>query len=148
MATLSGLVSDVGLDPLGGTLARLLLAPSEPFIDGSQILVGTATATITGDTWTVDLAPTPPGIYYTITAVWVRDGVEHVQTLRHRIVMPSTGGDLGDLPSVPFSTERCWLGPEPPTDRQKYPWWLKTAVTGPGDPDAASVGWLLHWKES
>lgn len=100
MAAVTGLLTDLALDPLSGRFPRLFFRTDKPATTGPNLIVTArveATVNAATGAFSVDVVPTDalvPATTYTITADW--DAGQELDVLTG-LRVPSAGGTILDL---------------------------------------------------
>lgn len=136
MATVSGNLSDLELEPLSGRFPRLFFRLDRPAATGSNVIVTAKVQAIVDDTtgaFTVSVVSTdeliPAGVRYTITADW--DAGQSLDVLTGlRIPLGDwTMADLIAYKGIPeFGSDLTWIGPNAPDETRQWMWWINTSV--------------------
>lgn len=133
MPVMTGNIVTAGERPLGDLAPRVLWYLNKGTRHGSTIIVDEpAVAAVNGTRFSVNVAVTGPGEWYTVVAQWL-DGDGQVLrslVLDEQVQVPERGGELGGGTGdwiTPDSVVISLEEPETPT-----PFWLQAAI---GDPD-------------
>lgn len=137
MATITGALSDFGINPFPELQPRLIFTASGPAVSSSRLF---ATKPVIVDvasgsgSFTVDLQPTDgvrPAVYYKITIEWLDPDGNYVSAdfLEWKLYVPSEGGELYDLIKAPANPLLFWVGETPPPVPMPGQYWL-TPSTG------------------
>jgi hypothetical protein len=137
MATVTGALSDIGINAFPELQPRLIFTPSGPATAATRLFatkpVIVPVASGSG-TFTVDLQPTDgmrPAIWYVVTIEWLDPAGNYVSAdfLEWKLFVPSGGGNFGDLVQAPLNPLLFWVSETPPTDPTPGQYWL-TPSTG------------------
>ena len=125
MATVTGALTDFGIQPFPTLQPRLIFTPSGPAVSDVR-LFATRPISVTplgSGSFTVNLQPTEgvrPAVWYRVTVEWLMpgtgedDGYTSVDDLGWDIFVPSAGGAIQDLIKAPVNPMLFWVGEDPP----------------------------------
>lgn len=122
-ATVTGTLSDFGLQPIAGLYPEIEFTPSGPAVaSGGRLLITQPirTTPTSGGAFTVNLQTTdelvPVGTYYKISVRWLNDEGEFVRadSPNWKLNVPSGGGGIADLIRFPFGPVLSITSPTPP----------------------------------
>lgn len=133
MATVTGALSDIGIQPFPELQPRLIFTPSGPGLSDARLfatkpkIVNVASGS---GSFTVDLQPTQgsrPAVYYTITIEWLDPSGNYVSAdfLTWKLFVPYEGGELTELIEAPANPMLFWVGEDPPVLPTPGQHWLK-----------------------
>ena len=121
MATVTGTLTDIGMGHLTGKSPTILFTLNDANSMGASIIPTEPkrVSPASDGSWSVDLAPTSSMLqssaFYQITIQWVESegpgtGVR-ADWDRLRFVVPSTGGNVGDLINQTTAGDHVWVSP-------------------------------------
>jgi hypothetical protein len=133
MATVTGALSDFGVQPFPQLQPRLIFTPSGPAVSGTRlfatkpIIVNVAAAS---GAFTVELQSTDgvrPAVHYKVTIDWLDPSGNYVSAdpLEWKIFVPAAGGTIPDLIATPANPMLFWVGEDPPVNPAPGQYWLK-----------------------
>lgn len=136
MATVTGALSDFGINPFPELQPRLIFTPSGPGVSATRLF---ATKPIIVDvasgsgSFTVNLQPTDgvrPAVYYKVTIEWLDPAGNYVSAdfLEWKIFVPSAGGELYDLIQAPVNPLLFYVGETAPLYPVPGQYWLKPST--------------------
>jgi hypothetical protein len=151
MATVTGILTDFNLQSLDSYSARIIFTASEPATLPGRLLSTKEIVVIPGadGSFSVDLRPTDaitPQVFYRVRIEWLDSDGGFVGTdyIGWRLFVPSDGGPIGDLLSMPSNPSMVWEGPTPPENPTPGTWWLQVNPDDPDDP--RNTGQLYEWS--
>lgn len=133
MPVMTGNIVTAGERPLGDLSPRVLWYLNKGTRHGSTIIVDEpAVAVVNGSRFSVNVAATGVGEWYTVVAQWL-DGAGRVLrtlVLDERVAVPEQGGELGGGSGEWITPDSVTVSLGEPT--VPTPFWLQAAI---GDPD-------------
>lgn len=132
MATVTGTLTDFGLQALTPYAPTLVLIPAKPAVsaDGGVLATRPLRVTPAADgSFTfnpvVASVDTSPETMYALRIEWLDSASNYTgMDLLSGLVVPLGLSQINDLSGIPVS--RWWVGPEPPDDPEAHTWWLDT----------------------
>lgn len=142
VATITGNLTDFSETKMNDYQPRITFSPSGPAMNGQQMLV-TRPIVVTPNSaggFQVSLAPNEnysPATTYKVRVDWLDSGGNCVFSdhMPWDLVVPTTGGDIGDLLKVPANPASVWISETPPPRPTPGTWWL-----------VPSTGNLYEWS--
>jgi hypothetical protein len=140
MATVTGALTDFGIQPFPALQPRLIFTPSGPAVSDARlfatkpIIVPVASGS---GIFSVDLQPTDgvrPAVHYKVTIEWLMPGVDGqpgytpADFLQWEIFVPAAGGAIQDLINAPVNPLLFWVGETPPPVPTAGQLWLKPST--------------------
>ena len=136
MATVTGALTDFGIQPFPTLQPRLIFTPSGPAVSDVRLFATRPIIVIPAGSgsFTVDLQPTDgvkPAVFYAVTIEWLDPAGNYVSAdfLEWDIYVPSAGGAIQDLIKAPVNPMLFWVGEDPPPAPTPGQQWL-TPSTG------------------
>lgn len=137
MATVTGALSDIGIEAFPELMPRLIFSPSGNATAATRLF---ATKPVIvpvnagSGSFTVDLQPTTsmrPAVWYVVTIEWLDPAGNYVSVdfLEWKLFVPSAGGNFEDLIEAPANPMLFWIGETPPPSPTVGQLWL-TPSTG------------------
>jgi hypothetical protein len=152
MAIVTGTLTDFNLQSLYSASARLVFTASDPGILPGRLLSTRPIVVIpsASGAFEVDLRPTDaimPLVWYQVRIDWLDSDGGYVGTdfVPWPLFVPSEGGAIGDLLSMPSNPGMVWEGPTPPDNPTPGTWWLQVNPNDPADP--RNTGQLYEWSD-
>lgn len=152
--TITGTLSDFGLDSLDAYNPSLVFTPSSPATTPDGQLLATRPITVTPDAagaFTVDLvasSTTFPETYYLITVEWLDSpsGFTAKDFPGWRFYAPAGGGEIGDVGWAPSNPALAYFSTsEPPgSNFTDGTWWLDADMADPASVEASGI--LYEWS--
>lgn len=155
MAVVTGTLMDVGGGHLAGRNPEITFELNSSSTAKSDEIYATepARAVPAADgTWTANLAPTTSmtagDAHYVVSIRW-QDAAGNVSRMDYpnlRLIVPPSGGRIGDLLGKVSNPLIVHVGLTPPENPLPYSLWLEQDPDDPGSP--ASTGNLYEWRNA
>lgn len=151
--TITGKLTDFGLDDLSPYNATVTFTPSSAATTTDGHLLSARPITVTPDSigdFTVDLVSgetTMPAVYYLVTITYLAaiSGGPGKDFPAWKLWVPVGGGAIGDIGWAPSNPALAYIDVEaPPGDNfTEGTWWLDADLADPINPDASGI--LYEW---
>lgn len=135
MANVTGTLKDFRSLEFSSLSPTVTFTASGPAVSGASLFstVPVVVTPASNGTFTVALQATDavhPGVWYTVKVSWL-DSVGGYVGLDYpgwKLFVPTAGGAIGDLISVPANPAMVWTGEYPPTNPTPGTWWLQAST--------------------